>query len=102
MKPTFGAQTEESRDSRELAQWRALFGSIPELLARLENQETVVSRLHTRVLDAETTLAAHQVARDEITAMTRDIAVDPDTQRELTAALCRHLGVHAQGPTPVV
>jgi hypothetical protein len=97
-----------TEDAQELAQWRALFGSIPELLARLENQETVVSRLRTRVLDAETTLAAHQVAsghqvaRDEITAMTRDIAVDPDTQRELTAALCRHLGVHAQGPTPVV
>lgn len=98
-----------TKDTQELAQWRALFGSIPELLARLESQEELVARLRTRVLDAETALAAGRVAsghrvvsRDQVTAMTRDIAVDPDTQRELTAALRRHLGVHAQGPTPVV
>lgn len=97
-----------TKDAQELAQWRALFGSIPELLARLENQEELVARLRTRVLDAETTLAAGRVAsghrvvsRDEVTAMTVDIAVDQATQQVLTEALCRHLGVNTASPEPV-
>lgn len=96
-----------TKDTQELAQWRALFGSIPELLARLENQEELVARLRTRVLDAETALAAGRVAsghrvvsRDEVTAMTRDIAVDQATQQVLTEALCRHLGVNTPSPEP--